>query len=60
MNAPLFFVDHFPEQAGEGTTLTYFPPNDLKALVKEDRVHRSTYTDPDIFQLEMERIFSRA
>ena len=39
--------------------MTYHAPNDLKALVREDRVHRSIYTDPDIFQLEMERIFAR-
>lgn len=29
-------------------------------LVREDQVHRSVYTDPAIFDLEMKRIFSRA
>lgn len=33
---------------------------DIAALVREDRVHRRVYTDPAIFQLEMERIFGRA
>jgi phenylpropionate dioxygenase-like ring-hydroxylating dioxygenase large terminal subunit len=32
----------------------------LRALVREDRVHRSVYLDPAIFELEMERIFGRA
>jgi phenylpropionate dioxygenase-like ring-hydroxylating dioxygenase large terminal subunit len=30
---------------------------DWEALVREDRVHRSIYTDPRIFELEMTRIF---
>ena len=30
------------------------------ALVRADAVHRSVYTDPDIFRLEMERIYGRA
>src|SRR5262245_50024506 len=30
---------------------------DLRALVQPGRVHRRLYTDPDIFDLEMERIF---
>jgi benzoate/toluate 1,2-dioxygenase subunit alpha len=29
-------------------------------LVEPGRVHRNVYTDPDIFELEMERIFGRA
>ena len=38
----------------------YHSVEDLKGLIREDRVHRSIYTHPDIFQLEMDRIFSRA
>ena len=29
-------------------------------LVEPGRVHRRVYTDPDVFELEMERIFGRA
>jgi benzoate/toluate 1,2-dioxygenase alpha subunit len=32
----------------------------LSDLVREDAVHRSVYTDPDIFELEMQRIWGRA
>jgi phenylpropionate dioxygenase-like ring-hydroxylating dioxygenase large terminal subunit len=32
----------------------------LKGLVQADRVHRSVYTDPALFELEMERLFGRA
>lgn len=32
----------------------------LESLVSRDRVHRSVYTDPDIFELEMKMIFGRA
>jgi phenylpropionate dioxygenase-like ring-hydroxylating dioxygenase large terminal subunit len=31
----------------------------IRALVRPGRVHRRAYADPDIFQLELERIFSR-
>ena len=30
---------------------------DLEALVRPDKVHRKVYVDPDIFALEMERIY---
>ncbi len=33
---------------------------DLAGLVQPDRVHKSVYTDPAIFELEMARIFGRA
>jgi phenylpropionate dioxygenase-like ring-hydroxylating dioxygenase large terminal subunit len=29
-------------------------------LVRDDCVHKSVYTDPDLFQLEMERIYGHA
>lgn len=35
-------------------------PDDLSRLIQPGRVHRDVYTDPEIFELEMERIFGRA
>src|SRR5690606_39341794 len=32
----------------------------VASLIKPDRVHRDIYTDPAIFDLEMETLFSRA
>lgn len=32
----------------------------LRSLVKKDRIHRSVYTDPGIFQIEMDRIWGKA
>ena len=37
-----------------------FAREQLAMLVQPDRVHRSLYTDPTIFDLEMARVFSRA
>ena len=34
-------------------------PAALARLVEADRVHRDVYTDPEIFQLEMERLWAR-
>ncbi len=33
---------------------------DARALVREDAIHKSVYTDPEIFDLEMERVYGRA
>jgi benzoate/toluate 1,2-dioxygenase subunit alpha len=33
---------------------------DIARLIEPGRVHRHVYTDPDLFELEMERIFGRA
>lgn len=35
-------------------------PEALAGLVADDRVHRDVYIDPEVFQLEMERLWSRA
>src|SRR6476659_10397703 len=32
----------------------------LSRLVEPERVHRRVYVDPDVFELEMDRIFGRA
>ena len=37
--------------------MTNFTDDDIRALVDEQRVHRSVYLDADLFELEMERIF---
>jgi phenylpropionate dioxygenase-like ring-hydroxylating dioxygenase large terminal subunit len=34
-------------------------PQALQGLVEADRVHRDVYIDPEVFQLEMERLWSR-
>jgi len=35
-------------------------PRALAALVEPDRVHRDVYCDPEVFRLEMERLWARA
>ena len=32
----------------------------IATLIEPGRVHRDVYTDPDLFELEMDRIFGRA
>jgi phenylpropionate dioxygenase-like ring-hydroxylating dioxygenase large terminal subunit len=34
--------------------------SDIEGLVRPDRVHRAVYTDPALFELEMDRVFGRA
>ncbi len=34
-----------------------FDPEAIRALVHRDRVHRSLYLDPEVFDLEMQKIF---
>ena len=41
------------------SSLAPIPAIDYKTLVQDDRVHASLYTDPRIFDDEMERIFRR-
>lgn len=36
------------------------PPDEIGKLIEPGRVHRRVYTDPEVFELEMERIFGRA
>lgn len=36
-----------------------FDTNGLRELVKPDRVHRDFYINPEVFEIEMERIFGR-
>jgi phenylpropionate dioxygenase-like ring-hydroxylating dioxygenase large terminal subunit len=35
-------------------------PAALRALVRDDAVHRDVYLDPEVFRLEMERLWARA
>ena len=38
---------------GRDITMTAYPLDALKGLVRPDRVHRDIYQDPAIFELEM-------
>ena len=40
--------------------MTQYTDEQLAGLVREDSVHRNVYTDPEIFDLEMERIWNKA
>jgi phenylpropionate dioxygenase-like ring-hydroxylating dioxygenase large terminal subunit len=40
--------------------LNSYDARSIAALIEPDRIHRAVYTDPTVFALEMERIWSRA
>jgi phenylpropionate dioxygenase-like ring-hydroxylating dioxygenase large terminal subunit len=40
--------------------MKHYTDEQLAGLIREDRVHRNVYTDPEIFDLEMERIWKKA
>ncbi|MDB5364595.1 MAG: ribosomal subunit interface protein, partial [Rhodospirillales bacterium] len=40
--------------------MSTYEPESIAALVEPDRVHKAVYTDPALFEIEMERIFGRA
>ena len=35
-------------------------PEHLRSLIQPDRVHRDVYTDPALFELEMQQLFGKA
>jgi phenylpropionate dioxygenase-like ring-hydroxylating dioxygenase large terminal subunit len=51
------------ENNTRGSPEVSMPPlsaDDIARLVEPDRVHRAVYTDPALFDLEMDRLFGRA
>src|SRR5690606_36697103 len=40
--------------------IMHYTDQQIAELVREDSVHKSVYTDPEIFKLEMDRIYGRA
>ncbi|MEE8079401.1 MAG: Rieske 2Fe-2S domain-containing protein [Pseudomonadales bacterium] len=40
--------------------MTYLDHDTIRGFVHPERVHRKVYTDPEVFALEVERIFGRA
>jgi nitrite reductase/ring-hydroxylating ferredoxin subunit len=49
-----------PVQAEATATMGMYDNQYLTSLIKKDRVHRSLYTDPEIFAMEMDRIWGHA
>ena len=45
---------------GNGQEIAQGITQDIVSLIEPGRVHRRVYTDPDLFELEMERIFGHA
>ena len=50
---------HETETAGVAK-VPHYTDEQLTGLIREDCVHRNVYTDPEIFDLEMERIWNKA
>src|SRR4029079_1333209 len=46
--------------AGGVRTMRNGHAEEIAKLIEPGRVHRRVYADPDVFELEMERIFGRA
>ena len=40
--------------------MAHYTDNQLAGLIREDCVHKKVYTDPEVFDLEMERIWNRS
>ena len=40
--------------------MTGYSNDHIASLVRPDRVHRDVYEDPDLFDLEMDRVFGRS
>src|SRR5258705_9293646 len=49
-----------PNSTGIGFAMRNEHADEIAKLIEPGRVHRRVYADPDIFELEMERIFGRA
>src|SRR5580704_12486610 len=41
------------------TTASRHEQPSVEGMIRRDRVHRAIYTDPAVFELEMQRIFER-
>jgi len=44
----------------QASVADYWTPERLRTLVQPGRVHRKLYVDPDLFELEMKRVFGTA
>src|ERR1700733_8556072 len=49
-----------PTVARDSEAVAIHTQEEISKLIEPGRVHRRVYTDPEIFELEMERVFGRA
>jgi phenylpropionate dioxygenase-like ring-hydroxylating dioxygenase large terminal subunit len=54
------FTFNTPEGLGKADEETGISAPEIRALVQPARVHKCVYTDPDLFELEMDRVFGCA